>query len=107
MAQAQVAPENADATLRDARLAVAREADEWLGAYRRPAQRAEAQVATVDAAEEDLRVQQQRYAVGGTTLLDVLASQTQLDQARRDLIRARLDQRVAKAQIEALVGREL
>jgi outer membrane protein len=64
-------------------------------------------VATVEAAEEDLRMQGQRYSVGGSTLLDVLASQTQLDQARRDLIRARYDQRVAKAQIEALIGREL
>jgi outer membrane protein len=52
-------------------------------------------------------MQGQRYSVGGSTLLDVLASQTQLDQARRDLIRARYDQRVAKAQIEALIGREL
>jgi outer membrane protein len=61
----------------------------------------------VEAAEEDLRVQQQRYAVGASTLLDVLTSQTQLIQARRDLIRARYDQRIAKAQLEALVGREL
>ncbi len=42
-----------------------------------------------------------------STLLDVLTSQTQLDQARRDLIRARYDRRVAKAQLEALVGRDL
>ena len=61
----------------------------------------------MEAAEEDLRVQQQRYAVGGSTLLDVLTSQTQLNQARRDLIQARYDQRVAKAQLEALVGRDL
>mgnify|MGYP003433230540 CR=1 FL=1 len=30
-----------------------------------------------------------------------------LDQARRDLIRARYDLRVAKAELEALVGRDL
>ena len=65
------------------------------------------QTATVEAAEEDLRVQQQRYAVGASTLLDVLTSQTQLNEARRDLIRARYDLRVAKAQLEALVGRDL
>ena len=73
----------------------------------RSAARVISQQATVEAAEEDLRVQQQRYAVGGSTQLDVLTSQTQLDQARRDLIRARYDQRVAKAQLEALVGRSL
>jgi len=65
------------------------------------------QLATVAAAEEDLRVQEQRYSVGGSTILDVLASQSQLTQARQNLIRARYDQRVAKAELEALVGRDL
>ena len=66
-----------------------------------------AQQATLEAAEEDLRVQQQRYGAGNSTLLDVLTSQTQLDQARQALIRARYDQRIAKAELEALVGRDL
>jgi outer membrane protein len=66
-----------------------------------------AQAASVAAGEEDLRVQQQRYALGGSTLLDVLTSQAQLDQARQELIRARYDQRIAKAELEALVGRDL
>jgi outer membrane protein len=105
--QAAVAVQNAEADLRDAQLAARQSLTDGLGAYRAAAQQEASQVATVDAAEEDLRVQSQRYAVGGSTLLDVLASQTQLDQARRDLIRARYDQRIAKAQLEALVGREL
>jgi outer membrane protein len=78
-----------------------------LGAFHAAQERVVSQIATVDAAEEDLRVQQQRYAVGASVLLDVLTSETQLNQARSDLIRARYDQRIAKAQIEALVGREL
>jgi outer membrane protein len=102
-----VAEENAKAALRDARLAAREGIVRWLGTYHVAGQRVQAQVATVEAAEEDLRVQQQRYAVGGSTLLDVLTSQTQLNQARRDLIQARYDQRVAKAQLEALVGRDL
>jgi outer membrane protein len=104
---AEVAVESAEAGLRDARLAARQLLTDGLGAYRAAAYRVASQVATVDAAEEDLRVVSQRYSVGGSTLLDVLASQTQLDQARRDLIRARYDQRIAKAQLEALVGREL
>jgi outer membrane protein len=105
--QAQVAEENAEAALRDTQ-AMARESlIQWLGAFRVAEGRMAAAAATIEAAEEDLRVQQQRYAVGGSTLLDVLTSQTQLDQARRDLIRARYDQRVAKAQLEALVGQDL
>jgi outer membrane protein len=105
--QAQVTLRNAEATLRDMRLAAHESLVQSLGAFRSAAERVASQVATVAAAEEDLRVQQQRYAVGGSTQLDVLTSQTQLDQARRDLIRARYDQRVAKAQLESLVGRDL
>jgi len=105
--QAAVMLNNAEAELRDARLAARQSLITGLGAFRTAGQTVVSQTASVAAAEEDLRVQQQRYAVGGSTLLDVLTSQTQLDQARRDLIRARYDQRVAKAQLEALVGREL
>lgn len=105
--RAQVAEDNADAALRDARLAAVQSFTTLMGAYQTAAQQIVAQAASVEAAEEDLRVQQQRYAVGSSTLLDVLTSQTQLDQARQDLIRARYDQRVARAQLEALVGRDL
>ncbi len=105
--QARVARRNAEAALRDARLAAVEGLTRSLGGFQSAAERVASQMATVEAAEEDLRVQQQRYAVGGSTLLDVLTSQTQLNQARRDLIRARYDQRVAKAELESLVGRDL
>jgi outer membrane protein len=105
--RAQVAVENAEATLRDAELATRLDMTQALGVYGLSIERAAAHAASVDAAEEDLRVQQQRYAVGGSTLLDVLTSQTQLNQARQDLIRARYDLRVARAQIETIVGEDL
>jgi len=98
---------NAEASLRDARLGAMEDLSRTLGAFRSASQRTAAQQSSVDAAEEDLRVQQQRYRAGNSTILDVLTSQTQLDQARQALIRARYDQRIAKAQLEALVGREL
>jgi outer membrane protein len=104
---ADVAEENAAAALRDARLAAREALAQSLGAFRAAEERVASQVATLAAAEEDLRMQQERYALGRSTLLDVLTSQTTLDQARRDLIRARYDQRVARAQLEALVGRDL
>jgi len=103
----QVAADNAEASLRDARLAALQSLVGALGAFRSAGQRIVAQTASVEAAEEDLRVQEQRYAVASATLLDVLASQTQLDQSRQELIRARYDQRVAKAELEMLVGRDL
>jgi outer membrane protein len=78
-----------------------------IGAFRTAEARVQIQLASVAAGEEDLRVQQERYNLGASTLLDVLNSQSTLDQARRDLIQARLDARTAKAQLEALVGRDL
>ncbi len=59
------------------------------------------------AAEEDLRVQQERYRLGAATIVEVLTSQVSLDQAGVDMVQARLDYLVARAQLEALVGREL
>jgi outer membrane protein len=102
-----VALRDAEASLRDARLAARQALTDGLGGFREATLRVDSQVATVEAADEDLRVQRDRYSLGGSTLLDVLSSQAALDQARRDLIRARYDQRVAKATLEALVGRDL
>lgn len=105
--RSSVAERNAEAQLRDARLAVGQQLTQFLGALRLAQERATIQIASVAAGEEDLRVQNQRYALGSSTLLDVLTSQAQLNAARTALIQARYDARVAKAQIEALVGREL
>jgi outer membrane protein len=102
-----VAEDNAVAALRDARLAQQQALMQSLGAFRTAEQRVAIQLATIAAGEEDLRVQQQRYALGASTLLDLLTSQTTLDQARAALIQARYDARIAKAQVEALVGRDL
>jgi outer membrane protein len=105
--QAQVSQDNAEATLRDARLAALEGLTQSLGSFHAAEERIATQSATVEAALEDLREQQQKYAIGVATLLDVLTSQATLDQARHDLIQARYDRRVARAQLEALVGRSL
>lgn len=105
--QARVAEDNANANLRDARLNARQQMIQQLGAFRTAQARVQIQVASVAAGEEDLRVQQERYGLGASTLLDLLTSQSTLDQARQALIQARLDARTAKAQIEALVGRDL
>jgi len=62
---------------------------------------------SVAAAEEDLRVQQERYRLGASTIIEVLTSQEALTQAEVDGVNARFDLLLAKAQIEALVGRSL
>jgi outer membrane protein len=105
--RANVAEANAEAALRDSQLRVRQELAQALGLLRNAGQRVAVQLVSVAATEEDLRFQQQRYALGAATLLDVLTSQSQLNQARNALIAARFDQRVAGARLEALVGRPL
>jgi len=95
------------AQVRDTKLAAQQTLVQQLAALRSAQQRIVIQQATLDASKEDLRVQQQRYALGASVFLDVLTSQSTLDAARSALIQARQDVRVARAQLEALVGRDL
>ena len=62
---------------------------------------------SVAAATEDLRVQQERYRLGVSTIVDLLTSQEALNQAEVDVVNARFDYLRAKAQLEALIGRNL
>jgi outer membrane protein len=105
--RARVSQDNAAAQLRDARLAAQQSMVQQLGGLRTAEERIRIQQASVLAAQEDLRVMQQRYALGASTLLDLLTSQSQLNQARAALIQARQDYRIARAQIEAIIGRDL
>jgi len=107
LTNARVAEDNAEAQLRDARFVARQNIITQLGTLRTAETRIMIQRASVAAAEEDLRVQQERYSLGASTLLQVLTSQNTLNSARAALIQARLDARVARAQIEALIGREL
>jgi outer membrane protein len=104
---ARLAEQNAEATLRDTRLAVQQQLTQFLGELRLAQARVQIQQASVEAAQEDLRVQQQRYGLGAATLLEVLTSQTALNSARNSLIAARRDARIAQSNIEALLGRSL
>ena len=63
--------------------------------------------ANVAAAGEDLRVQSERYRLGAATILDLLTSQSSLTQAEVSLIQARFNYLIARAGLEALLGREL
>lgn len=61
----------------------------------------------VAAAREDLRVQSERYRVGAATILDLLTSQAALTQAEVAVIQTRFDYLIARAQLEATVGKTL
>lgn len=59
------------------------------------------------AATEDLRVQNERYRVGAATILDLLTSQAALTQAQVNVVQTRFNYLIARAQVEATVGRML
>ena len=59
------------------------------------------------AATEDLRVQNERYRVGAATILDLLTSQAALTQAEVNVVQTQFDYLIARAQLEATVGRAL
>jgi outer membrane protein TolC len=52
-------------------------------------------------------VVRERYSVGVATILDVIISQAAADQAAADAVTARYDYVLARAQLEAVLGREL
>jgi outer membrane protein len=104
---AKVAEVNAQSSLRDAQLGAVSTLTQNIGAIRSASQRVAIQVASVAAAKEDVRVQQQRYNIGASVMLDLVTSQAALATAEQALIQARYDYRIARAQLEALVGRDL
>jgi outer membrane protein len=96
-----------EAQLRDAKLLAQQNILQQISTLRSAEERIRIQQLSVQAAQEDLRVQQQRYNLGSSTLLEVTTSQNALTSAQQALIQARLDYRTARAQIEAIIGRDL
>jgi len=107
VAAAQISYDNATAQARDARLGAQQNVITGLATLHNAEETMRIQQIAVQASEEDLRVVQQRYNLGASTLLDVLTSQQNLVNARQQLIQARLSYRNARAQIEAVIGRDL
>ncbi len=91
----------------DARLAARQNADGALRALHTATMAIEIAQEAVGLAEEDLRAVRERYRVGVATVLDVVTSQIALDQARVNLVGARYDYVTARAQLEAVIGKEL
>jgi len=105
--RADVAEDNAAAQFRDAQLLAQQSLIQYVDALRTGVARMTVQQVSVIAAQEDLRVQQQRYQAGASTLLDVITSQRSLRDAQTALIQARFDARVARARLESLIGQSL
>jgi len=104
---ARIAEDNAEATMRDARFGAQQNLTQFLVNYQTAQETITLQLLQIQSAVENLRVQQQRYNIGTALQVDVSTAQAALDLARFNLITARLNGRTAKANIEALIGRDL
>jgi outer membrane protein TolC len=107
IAQQSAGLDLADATAADAKRQVASELPAALAQLDAAQIQIDITQTSVVAATEDLRVQQERYRLGASTIVDVLTSQEALNQAEVDVVVARFDYLRARAQIEALIGRTL
>ena len=105
--QARIALENAEATLKDNRFVVQQTLTQQLNTFRTALASIELNRLQIAAAEENLRVVQQQYNLGTKQLLDLLTAQASLDNARSTLVTSRQNARLAKANIEQIIGRDL
>ncbi|WP_420129285.1 TolC family protein [Longimicrobium sp.] len=94
----------AQAQLADAQRGVRTDAARALGQLRLAGERITLAEQAVTAAQEDLRVQRERYRLGSSTILDLLSSQEAVVQAESGLVTARYDFQVARAELDALAG---
>ena len=97
----------AAAAASDAQRQVNAEVTQYLAALETARLSFQTATASRAAAEEGLRVQQDRYRLGAATILEVLTAQQSVQTADVDLVNARVNYQIAKAQIEALIGRIL
>ena len=107
MARSAAAQDAAHARIEDTRRQVNAQLTQQFASLQSATIRIQIAEASLTAATEDLRVQQERYRLGAATILEVMQSQISVDQAEVDGVQARLDYLLARAQIEAIVGRTL
>ena len=98
---------NLAATAADARLKARADLERNLNALKLAEEQVALTKEAVDVAREDLRVQEERYKQGMSTMLDRITSQVNLATAENNEIAARYDYAIARAQLEALIGRAL
>jgi outer membrane protein len=104
---ASVARDNAEARAADTRRQVSAQLTQQLAALATTYEQIAIARDNLAAATEDLRVQNERYRVGAATILDLLTSQAALTQAEVNLVQTRYNYLIARAQVEAVLGRTL
>jgi outer membrane protein TolC len=107
VSRASTAREIARASREDVERALRRDVVEAHEAY----EAARAQLVLADraltVARENLRVQQERYRAGATSILDLLTADGRLSDAEAGLVQAQFSTRLALTGLEAILGRRL
>ncbi len=105
--QADASVVSAEARLRDARLLLDANLTQALAALDAAARQIDVSRTQVAAAQENLRMQRERYRLGASTIVDMLTAEVSTNQAEVGLVQARYNYLVARAQLEAYVGHAL
>jgi outer membrane protein len=91
----------------DTERAVARDVVEAYQLYETARAAARLAATAVVVARENLRVQQERYRAGATTIIDLITAQVDMADAEAGVVQARQQTRLALAGLEAILGRRL
>jgi outer membrane protein len=107
VARSQIQARTTRAQLDDTRRQARANVERVLGSLNLAEQQIVLATEAVEVAEEDLRVQQERYRAQIATVLEQITSQIALAEAEQALVAARFDYRIARAELAALIGRDL
>lgn len=107
LSRATTARDIARAVRADVELALRRDVVEAYEAYEAARAAAELAEQAVGVAHENLRVQNERYRAGATTIIDLITAQVSLSEAEAGLVQARYGTRLALSGLEAILGRRL
>src|SRR5690606_36965587 len=99
--------DNAIAQVADTRRQIEAQLTQYFAALGNAQEAIEVAQTSVLASQENVRVANQRYLLGVTTIVELMQIQEQLTQAQVSEVQARFSYLRAKAQIEAVLGRSL
>lgn len=95
------------ARLSDTELSLRRDVIQAYEAYNTALASAGLARTAIVVADENLRVQQERYRAGATTIIELVTAQVDISEAQAELVQARQATRLALAGLEAIMGRRI
>ncbi len=100
----KVALRLSELALRDVRLSAAYEIESARLGVREQSERVAVATVGLEKAREELRVSEERFRLRAASMLDVIYSRVAYSQARVDLVEARYDLEIAKAELKDALG---